>query len=320
MKIWIGVDVSKKTLDVCWFEEGSPTHLKVSNDLPGFKELRSKLPAGAHIVMEATGAYYLRFAHFLLVHLIPLSVVNPLSIKRYAQMKLARLKTDKYDAAMIAGFGASQEPPHWTLPDAKILEMQQLATLEEQLIVQRRAILNQQEAFSQNPFASKKALKSIATLARCMEKEIEKLNASLEEISKENYPREMEILCSIPGMGMKTAQALLVATKGFRDTTNGRTLCSYIGIAPRPFQSGTSIRARGRISKMGSRTVRTKLFMCTLSAIRSNLACKTFYERLRQNKKPAKVALIAVAAKLLRQAATMIKNDQLYDEKLAMGA
>lgn len=320
MKTWAGVDVSKATLDICWFKEGVPFHLKVSNDLRGFKELESRLPEGAHVVMEATGAYYLRLAHFLLTRGTPLSVVNPLSIKRYAQMKLARAKTDKYDAALIAGFGASQVPDLWTLPDARILEMQQLVTLEEQLMVQKRALLNQQEAFSHNPFASNRALKSIQALVRTMNRELARIKADLEEISRTHYPRIIEILCSIPGMGIKTAQALIVATRGFREKTNGRNLCSYVGIAPRPYQSGTSVRARGRISKMGSRGVRNKIYMCTLSAIRSNAACKVFYERLRKNGKPAKVALIAVAAKLLRQAAAMIKADELFDEKLAMGA
>jgi transposase len=153
-----------------------------------------------------------------------------------------------------------------------------------------------------------------------MEKQLEKIRVNLEAITSEHYAREVEILCSIPGIGIKTAQTLLVATKGFRETTNGRALSSYVGLAPRPFQSGTSVRARGRISKMGSRSVRKMLYMCTLTAISSNPACKVFYERLRKNGKPAKVALIAVAAKLLRQAAAMIKRDQLFDEKLAMGA
>jgi transposase len=320
MKTWVGVDVSKLTLDICWFNKGLPTYLKISNDSKGFNSVLSKLPAKAHLVMEATGAYYLRLAHFLLTHEIPLSVVNPISIKRYAQMKLARVKTDKYDSAIIAGFGASQEPPVWDLPDAKILEMQQLCTLEEQLIVQRGMLSNEQEAFTQNPFASQTALKCIACLIQGIEKELTKIQKLLKEIGQAYYAREVQILQSIPGMGIKTAQALIVATKGFRETPNGRALCSYVGIAPRPYQSGTTIKARGRISKMGSRSVRNKIYMCTLTAIRFNPACKVFYERLRKNGKPAKVALIAVAAKLLRQAAAMIKTDQLFNEKLALGA
>lgn len=319
MKSWIGVDVSKLTLDVCWFKDGVPTHLKVSNDLRGFKELLSHLPPEAHLVMEATGAYYLRFAHFLLSHSLAVSVVNPLSIKRYAQMKLSRAKTDKYDAALIAGYGASQEPPLWTLPDVKILEMQQLVTLEDQLGLQKRALLNQQEAFSHSPFASAQALKSIKAMVRTMERELKRVEAALQAITSQHYPRAVEILTSIPGMGRKTAEALLVATKGFREKVNGRALCSYVGIAPRPYESGSSVKGRGWISKMGSRSVRNKVYMCTLTAIQFNPACKVFYERLRKNGKPAKVALIAVAAKLLRQAAAMIKNDQMFDEKLALG-
>lgn len=320
MKTWAGIDVSKLTLDICWFNEGTPIHLKVTNDLDGFKDLQAKLPERVHAVMEATGAYYLRLAHFLFTQGIPLSVVNPLTVKRYAQMKLARAKTDKYDAALLAGFGASQQPLAWSLPDAGILEMQQLVTLEEQLVVQRGALSNQREAFSHSPFASKRAMGSIETLVKGVDRELMKIQGELDALAQAHYPRTMEILCSVPGVGQKTAQALLVATRGFIEKPNGRSLCSYFGIAPRPYQSGTSIRGRGRISKMGNSGVRKKIYMCALTAARSNAACKVFYERLRKNGKPAKVALIAVAAKLLRQAAAMIRANELFDEKLAMGS
>ena len=320
MKAWIGIDVSKLTLDVCWFVQGEPAFLKVPNTPAGFGFLLSKLPEFAHLVMEATVAYYLRLAHYFMEKGVRLSVINPLSIKRYAQMKLARAKTDKYDAALIAQFGASQEPSAWTLPDAHLLEMQQLCALEDDLIVQKGMLLNQKEAFTQNPFASKTALKTIQGVVKRLEKEIAIVRARLNELTEANYSRTAEILRSIPGLGPKTAQALIVATKGFREEVNGRALCSYVGIAPRPFQSGTSVNGRGHISKMGSRSVRKKLFMCAISAIRNNPACKVFYERLKANGKASKVALIAVCGKLLRQAAAMIKKDQLFDEKLALGA
>jgi transposase len=319
MKTWIGVDVSKLTLDICWFEDGIPVHTKVSNDAKGFKELASKLPLNPHFVMEATGAYYLHLAFFLLKQDYPLSVVNPISIKRFGQMKRTKVKTDKFDSALIAAYGTSQEPPVWRVPDAKILEMQQLCALEEQMIVQRRVFLNQEEAFSKNPFASKSAIKSIRSIVNSIEREMEKIQTLLTAITDEFYAREMEILCSIPGMGKKTSQSLIVATRGFSATPNGRALCSYVGITSRTFESGTSVKARGRITKMGNKSVRNRLYMCTLTAIRSNQACKVFYERLRQNGKAAKVALIAVAAKLLRQAVAMIKTNQLFDENIALG-
>jgi transposase len=110
LKTWVGVDVSKLTLDLCWFLEDKPVFLKVSNEAIGFNLLFSKLPSNPHLLMEATGAYYLRLAHFLMELGVSVSVINPLSIKRYAQMKLARAKTDKYNSALIAGYGDSQEP------------------------------------------------------------------------------------------------------------------------------------------------------------------------------------------------------------------
>ena len=121
MKTWVGVDVSKLTLDLCWFLEDEPVFLKVSNDSSGFKLLFSKLPINPHLVMEATGAYYLRLAHFLMEQGVQVSVINPLSIKRYAQMKLARAKTDKYDAALTPdmeprkslSLGAFPRPISW---------------------------------------------------------------------------------------------------------------------------------------------------------------------------------------------------------------
>jgi transposase len=319
MKVWVGVDVSKLTLDICWEKEGHSMHLKVTNALDGYQELLSLLPKEAHVVMEATGAYSFSLAHFLLEKGVAVSVVNPISIKRYAQMKLARAKTDKYDAALIAGYGASQNPPLWKVPEAQILELQQLCALEEQLLANKGALVNQLEAFSKNPFASPHALQFLADRIRLYEKDLKDLEKRIQSLAREHYPRPMEILLSIPGMGKKTAVALLVATKAFRDTINGRALCSYVGIAPRPYQSGTSVRAKGRISKMGNKSLRNKLYMCAMTAIRSNEACKVFYTRLRKNAKPAKVALIAVASKLLRQAAAMVKANQLFDEKLALG-
>ena len=208
----------------------------------------------------------------------------------------------------------------WTLPDAHLLEMQQLCTLEDDLIVQKGMLLNQNEAFTQNPFASKTALKCIQGIAKRVEKEIAIVRTRLNELTEAHYSRTAEILRSIPGLGIKTAQALIVATKGFREQVNGRALCCYVGISPRPFQSGTSVKGRGHISKMGNRSVRKKLYMCAISAIRNNPACKVFYERLKANGKASKVALIAVCGKLLRQAAAMIKSGRLFDEKLAMGA
>ena len=102
MKTWIGIDVSKNTLDVGWTIKEKRFHIKVLNETKGFKQILKKCPTNSHFVMESTGAYYLRLAFFLSNQNPNISVVNPLSVKRFSQMKLRRVKTDKADSFLIA--------------------------------------------------------------------------------------------------------------------------------------------------------------------------------------------------------------------------
>ena len=107
----IGIDISKDVFDVV-DEKGA--HIVYSNDYKGFKIFLKKLTKTSHCVMEATGYYYSQLAYFLLENEIPVSVVNPLSVKRFIQMKLVKVKTDKADAKMIRLYGESVDLPLWT--------------------------------------------------------------------------------------------------------------------------------------------------------------------------------------------------------------
>ena len=270
MQNCIGIDVSKKTLDVAWCKDDKNIHIKVSNNEAGFNEIIKLAPKGSHFIMEATGAYYLRLAYFLFSHKLDVSVVNPLTIKRFGQMKLRRAKTDKADAFLIAEFGVSQAPALWLAPDLKILEMQQLWALSDTLVKQKTALTNQLEAFSKSPSVCKMAVVSIKEVTALLDKD-------LRNIEKE---MEMEILRSIPGIGEKSAKAMIIVSKGFKEFDNGRALCSFIGITPRIAQSGTSLNSRGKITKIGQGKMRSLLYMCALTAIKNNSGCKQMYERL----------------------------------------
>jgi transposase len=317
MKTYIGIDVSKATLDIAWREKTNK-HFKVSNDLNGFKEIIRKCPTNSHFVMEATGVYYLHLAYFLIKHNFDISVVNPLSIKRFSQMTLSRSKTDKADSFLIADYASSLTPKTWNAPKPKILEMQQLWTLSDKIITQKQMLKNQIEAFARNPFASKLALLSIKSILKILDKEMLRIEKELDKIVSTFYPREIEIVESIPGIGSKTSQALIIVSKGFTEFENGRNLCSFIGLTPRVSQSGTSLNSKGKITKMGQGKIRSLLYMCALTAVRKNAGCKQLYERFVKLGKPKKVALVAVAAKLVRQAVTMIKQDKLFEEKLSL--
>ena len=124
----------------------------------------------------------------------------------------------------------------------------------------------------------------------------------------------MTLLKSIPGMGVKTALFLIVVTDGFSKFETASQLCSYVGITPTIRESGSSVRGRSRISKVGNKKLRNLLFLCAFSACKYNKACREIYERIVAKGKSKKVALIAVANKLLKQAFTIAKSGLPYDE------
>ena len=135
----------------------------------------------------------------------------------------------------------------------------------------------------------------------------------MERIAQEHYSGMLANLVSIPGIGKKTAMMLTVLSGGFTRFDDYRKLSSYIGICPRIFESGTSVKGKARICKMGMSRIRATLYVCSWSARRSNKACSELYERLLAKGKAKKLALIAVANKLLKQAFAIAKQQTKYN-------
>jgi transposase len=141
---------------------------------------------------------------------------------------------------------------------------------------------------------------------------VQQLETKLLTTVEARYPPEMQLLCSIPGIGRKTAAYLLLFAGGFTSFQNYRQLIAKAGLCPREFSSGTSVRGKARISKMGGALIRSKLFMCSWSARRANDACRVLYDRLVAKGKNGKLALIAVCNKLLKQAFAILKSGVPY--------
>lgn len=131
---------------------------------------------------------------------------------------------------------------------------------------------------------------------------------------QEEFKEGITLLKSIPGIGQKTAISLLVFTDGFERFESSKELCSYAGITPIIRESGSSIKGRPRISKIGNVKLRNLLFLCSFNACKYNKACKALYDRIIAKGKSKKLALIAVCNKLLKQAFSIIKNGIPYDE------
>lgn len=143
---------------------------------------------------------------------------------------------------------------------------------------------------------------------------IKKINKAMEALAGKHYAEMLSNLESIPGVGRKTAMALIVLSGGFERFDGYRKLSSYIGICPRLFESGTSVKGKARICKMGMSRTRAMLYVCSWSAMRYNKACKELYERLLAKGKAKKLALIAVANKLLKQAFAIATQKTKYNE------
>jgi transposase len=314
VKIFAGFDVSKKFFDVCILEEGKEQAQRFEYDQKGLEALTKLLPQQAHCIMEVTGVYYLKLAMYLHQQGFLVSVINPLVIKRFSQMRLLRAKTDRADARMIAEYGRLEQPGLWQPPAGYIIKLQQLDALLQQLQKQRTALLCQTEAFTASGMMDKEVGLLVQKAIVHLDKQINCITGKMEAIIVQQHQQMLENIISIPGLGKKTAIVLIVLSGGFSKFSNYKQMSAYIGISPRIFESGSSVKGKSRICKMGMSRIRALLYLCAWSAKRYNKACKELYDRLVAKGKSKRLALIAVANKLIKQVFAIATNNQQYQE------
>lgn len=306
-----GIDISKKVFDVYSLNSG---HKQFSNAENGFKMLLKELPKQALVIMEATGYYHYRLAQYLHKKGVKVSVVNPLSVKRFIQMRLAKVKTDKSDSKAICEYGMQNQVPLYNALTDVQAECLQLFRLMDIYLKQRTATKNKIKGEESLGKPSRAVYSSLKRTLSHLDKEMKRIEDRLLELVKQDQQDQLTLLKSIPGMGVKTALFLIVVTDGFNKFESAKQLCSYVGITPTIRQSGSSIKGRSRISKIGNRKLRNLLFLCAFSACKHNKACRELYERIVAKGKSKKLALIAVANKLLKQAFAIAKSGLPYDE------
>lgn len=309
---YTGIDISKQSLDCSIATGEGVLFKKLSNNEKGFKTLLNCLPAHAHVVMEASGPYYYKLAFFLHEHNVRLSVVNPLVVRRFCQMRMVRTKTDKKDAVMIREYGLTEQPGTWQ-PDAPaITQLKQLNGAIELMDKNITAYGNQLEAFKEMPDADKSLLKWLKQNIARETKLKEKLEQQMEKVALENYRDGYKALQTIPGIGPKAAAIMIAVSGNFKKFSCYKQMVAYVGLNPRIFESGTSVKGKTHISKMGTARLRKILYLCSWSAKRCNQQCREMYERLKLKAKPEKVIKIAIANKLLRQAFAVGKSLSSY--------
>ena len=310
-----GIDISKKFFDVCMITGVAHQQKQFSNDATGIKAAAKWLEKEVHCVMEVTGCYYMRLALYLQQHGFAVSVVNPLVIKRFSQMRLVRTKTDKADAKMIAHYALAEQPQIWTPPQQYSVTLQQLDSISEQLSKQHTALTNQLEAFAQSGMLEKGTRQFLLKSLKAIRQQQHSLKKKTDELIRKYHGEMIECLTTIPGLGNKTAAMLIVITDGFKKFSSHKQLAAYVGISPRIFESGSSIKGKAKVCKMGMSRIRTLLYVCAWSAKRCNRACKDLYDRLVARGKAKKQALIAVVNKILKQAFAIATRNEKYNNE-----
>jgi transposase len=185
--------------------------------------------------------------------------VNPVIIKRYIQMHLGKGKSDKKDAQWIRRYGEQNQTAYWQPEESIIVECRQLEQVTEQLIKQRTMTINALEALKRQPVVSDLAVKSLKQTLNMLDKKVKQIQARLLATLEKAFENEIKLLSSIPGIGKKTAGMLLLFAGSFQKIDNYRQLIAKAGLSPREYTSGTSIRGKTRITKMGGSLIRSKL-------------------------------------------------------------
>jgi transposase len=293
MSCYLGLDVAKASV-VLASEPVGPTG-QFATDPVGLAALVAACQAQpvTLIVLEATGGYEAPVAAALATAGLPVTIVNPRQVRAFAQALGRLAKTDRVDAEVLALFAARVRPTPRPLPDAATQEL-------EALLARRRQLLEMLHAERQRlPRArGREVRRNLRAHIRWLEHGGLDADAELERLIQQSpvWRVQDELLQSVPGVGPMLARTLLglVPELGQLDR---HQIAALVGVAPLARDSGTF---RGRRTCWGGRpAVRTVLYMAALTAARYNPVLRIFYQRLRAAGKPAKVALTAVARKLL---------------------
>ena len=315
MRVSVGVDVSKATLDV----QVRPTDAqwRAANDDDGIRDLVAQLRAfvPAQIVIEATGGYELAVVGALAAAGLPVVVVNPRAVRDFARATGQLAKTDQLDAGILARFAEQVRPAIRPLADAEHQELEALLTRRRQLIEMLTAEKNRlQQVFVVRGARVKKSLTAhLASLTRALGRADTAL-AELVPQSPIGRARD-EMLQSTPGVGPVLSFTLLAALPEL-GTLDRKAIAALVGVAPLTRDSGIF---RGKRMIHGGRApVRTALYMGALVATRHNPVIRAFYQRLLAAGKPKKVALTACMRKLLIILNAMLRQQAAWSATRAM--
>jgi transposase len=319
----LGIDIAKLKFNVCLIHKGGKLRHKVlPNTSTGFEQLRDWLSKQrverVHACLEATGSYGEALSLFLYQVGHTVSVINPAAIKAFAQSRLSRTKNDRVDAELIPRFCLAQEPPAWTPLPQEVRELQALVRRLESLIEMR--------VMEENRLSSGITVDSVR---QSVEEHLCFLNQEIkrtEELirkhinSNPTLRQQRELLDSIPGIAETTAALLLAEITQIKQYRSARQLAAYAGLVPRERQSGSSLRARVRLSKIGNARLRRALYFPAITALRCSPFFQAWAKGLQERGKSKMSVICAVMRKLVHVVYGVLKSEKLFDPQWAKTA
>ena len=242
-------------------------------------------------------------------------VSDVVTIKNQMAMKYIGIDVSK--ATFVVAYssgkdGEKMNPQPFKVQGEAILRLRQKRTVIRQLTKQITAMSNLRGSLACLPVPDKGAIHTVDETIKFLEKKRDRLQSELTDLVEVEFSRQLALLTTIKGIGITLATALIITTGGFTYFQNAKQVSRYLGICPTYEQSGTSVNIKGHINRNGDAYTRGLLYIAAWPASRFNAQCKETYTRLRQNGKSGKLAMIAVANKLVRQAFAVVAHDKEY--------
>lgn len=324
----LGADIAKASFATAQWWAGQVSYwADFDNEGEGYVQLGERVAAfcqvhevsQVHLIVEPTGGYEAGLVNFAYHQGWLVSLPNPKQVRRWAEGKGKRVKTDRQDACLLAAYGGEEKPaPQQPLPEA-VAQLESLLHRRDDLEKLLRAERNRLLILRQRPGTPPAVVDSVERLIATLEAELAAIEAAIKELLRQqpNLNRQAKQLRTVPGIGPKNVLPLLVLFYRFEALTQGegtpKKLTAFLGLDPRHHISGVSVHKRSLISKMGDSRGRQLLYLGALGGVRGHNPLRDFYQRLVGRGKAKRLALVAAARKVLLWAWAVFRQDTVFD-------
>ena len=300
----VGIDVSKQYLDI--FDDGLGVPERIANATQAITQIAARWRCDVLVVFEATGVYDLELREALSQAGIRFARINPARARDFARASGRLAKTDPIDARMLAAFARAMQPATEQAANPARNALARLAKRRDQLVLMRAQEKNRRSEADDRAMAER-----ISRLIEVLDGEIAEIEADIRGLIKadQEIADDAQLMCSLPGVGPVACMQLITKMPELGHV-GAKQIAALAGLAPFNVDSG-AFRGKRKIAG-GRKRVRDALYMAALNAVRRADPFKAFYARLRQAGKPAKLALIAVARKLLTVLNAMMRDRKPY--------